>query len=224
MNKVWKKTLVLAVVVAMVMLSSLSAARHISVPVGHRVYRILDIAEIRGLISRQTAARPFSADKIMGLLEEIQDQETKLTRNEIEEIASLLMEFERSYGVSDSPIEDVFSTGFFRTYNPEKKIGASVGVNLGTAQTVSLATGEYDSRNSVLAFIKGDLGESISFNMNFGLNLDRLNNRVFLPTEFTIPGEGFYMKLTAGGSQLRYLPDDGLFTGLSHQFIWKNNC
>jgi hypothetical protein len=109
---------------------------------------------------------------------------------------------------------DVFSTGLFRTYNPDKKMGAAIGVNLATEQTASLKTGEYDSRNSLLAFIKGDLGENISFNMNFGLNLDKLDNRVFLPTEFTIPGEGFYMELSDGGSQLREIPSEGFNTGL----------
>ena len=214
MNKAWNKILVLVIIFSVVVLSSLFAAIHTSIPVDHRVYRILDIAEIRGLIGRQTAARPFSSDKVMKLLNEVQGQESKLSRSEQEELTSLLKEFEQSYGYADSGMGDVLSTGFFRTYNPEKKMGASIGANLASSQTVSLITGEYDSRNSLLAFIKGDLGENISFNMNFGLNLDRLNNSVFLPTEFTIPGEGFYMRLSHGGSQLRDIPSDGFNTGL----------
>ncbi|MGB4405393.1 MAG: hypothetical protein WBI82_00850 [Sphaerochaeta sp.] len=214
MNKAWEKTVFLVVVFSMVMLFSLSGAVHTSVPIGHRVYRILDVAEIRGLIERQTSARPFSADKVMTLLQEVQAQETGLSTSEKEELVSLLKEFELSYGYADSTMSEVFSTGFIRTYNPEQKMGASIGVNLATEQTVSLITKEYDSRNSVLAFIKGDLGENISFNMNFGLNLDKLNNNVFLPTDFTIPAEGFYMQLTAGGSQLRDIPSDGFYTGL----------
>lgn len=214
MNKAWKKIVVLVVVFSVVLLASLSSAVHTSVPIGHRVYRILDVAEIRGLIGRQTSARPFSADMVMTLLGQVQDQESKLNNHEKEELASLLNEFEMSYGYADSTMDDVFSTGLFRTYNPEKKMGAAIGVNLATQQTASLKTGEYDSRNSLLAFIKGDLGENISFNMNFGLNLDKLDNRVFLPTEFTIPGEGFYMELSDGGSQLREIPSEGFNTGL----------
>ncbi|MBI9095413.1 MAG: hypothetical protein JEY71_11070 [Sphaerochaeta sp.] len=215
MNKAYEKIVALVVVFFMVMLFPLSAAVHTSVPIGHRVYRILDVAEIRGLIGRQTSARPFSSDKVMTLLQEVQAQETRLSSSEKEELVSLLKEFELSYGYVESPMGDVFSTGFFRTYNPEKKMGASIGVNLATEQTVSLITKEYDSRTSVLAFIKGDLGKNISFNMNFGLNLDKLNNTVFLPTEFTIPAEGFYMQLAAGGSQLRDIPSDGFYTGLA---------
>ncbi|MDY0288619.1 MAG: hypothetical protein RBR15_07335 [Sphaerochaeta sp.] len=214
MNKAWKKSLALVVVFAMVALASLGAALHTSVPIGHRAYRILDVAEIRGLIGRQTGARPFSADTVMTLLEEVQTRGAELTISEKDEIASLLKEFELSYGYADSTMADLFSTGFYRTYNPEKKLGASIGANLATEQTASLKTGEYDSRNTLQAFIKGDLGEHISFNMNFGLNMDKLDNRVFLPTEFTIPGEGFYMNLAKGGSQLREIPSAGFNTGL----------
>ncbi|HKM06616.1 MAG TPA: hypothetical protein VJ869_06460, partial [Sphaerochaeta sp.] len=94
-------------------------------------------------------------------------------------------------------------------------IGASMGINLATTQTVSVATKEYDSRNSLFAFLKGDLGESISFNMNFGILVDRLNNQVFLPTDFTIQGEGFYMLLGKGGKQISTIPTSGFYSGLA---------
>ncbi|HKM07608.1 MAG TPA: hypothetical protein VJ869_11525, partial [Sphaerochaeta sp.] len=94
-------------------------------------------------------------------------------------------------------------------------IGASMGINLATTQTVSVATKEYDSRNSLFAFLKGDLGESISFNMNFGFLMDRLNNQVFLPTDFTIQGEGFYMLLGKGGKQISTIPTSGFYSGLA---------
>lgn len=214
MNRVCKNA-VLIVTLAISMLLPLAAAVHTSVPLGHRVYSVLDVAEIRNLIDRQIGARPFGADRVINLLLEIQDQPAKLSSAEREEVASLLAELNFSHGYEDSPFSDVFSTGLFRTYNPEKNLGASMGINLATSQTVSLVSKEYDSRNSLLAFLKGDLGEHISFNMNFGLNLDRLNNNVFLPTDFTIPSEGFYMQLSAKGSQLREIPFKAFYTGLA---------
>lgn len=214
-NTTWTKTIIVCFLVAAIGILPLASAIHTSVPVGHRVYRILDVAEIRGLIGRQTAARPFSAEKVMALLSEIQSQEEKLSSSERQELSSLLQEFELSYGMEPSSIDKVLSTGFFRTYDPATKIGASMGVNIATTQTISLATKEYDSRNSVVAFLKGDLGETISFTMNFGILMDRLNNKVFLPTDFTIPGEGFYMLLSKAGHQLDEIPSDGFYSGLS---------
>lgn len=209
-----KKSFVVLFVLVCLTLSSASAALHTSVPLDHRVYRILDVAEIRGLIGRQVATRPFSAQKVMTLLEQMEGQKTKLTQAELDEVQALLKEFSISYGVADSGMKDLLKTGFLRTYDEEKNIGASAGINLQTAQTFSLVSKELDSRNAVVAFLKGDVGDNISFNMNFGLQVDMLNNNVFLPTEFTIPGEGFYMQLIGGGSQLRTIPTDEFYTGL----------
>ncbi|NBK21184.1 MAG: hypothetical protein EOM68_04075, partial [Spirochaetia bacterium] len=214
-NKRWVKTIVVLVILGAMVILPLASAIHTSIPVDHRVYRILDVAEIRGLIERQVAARPFSAKKVMALLSEIQGQEGKLSAYEKQELASLLQEFESSYGFAPSPLSDVLSTGFFRTYDPDTKIGASMGINLATTQTFSVVSKEYDSRNSLFAFLKGDLGEDISFTMNFGLLVDRLNNNVFLPTDFTIQGEGFYLLLGRGGKQISTIPTAGFYTGLA---------
>jgi|GEM_PF-578361 len=214
-KKTWFKTVLVLVIVGSMALLPLTSAIHTSIPVDHRVYRILDVAEIRGLIGRQVAARPFSAQKVLALLAEMQGQEEKLSSSERQELASLMQEFESSYGLAPSPMQDVLSTGFFRTYDPNTKIGASMGINLATTQTISAVTKEYDSRNSVFAFLKGDLGENISFNMNFGLLIDRLNNNVFLPTDFTIQGEGFYLLLGEGGRQISTIPTAGFYSGLA---------
>ena len=214
-KKTWLKTLLVLVIVVTMEILPLAAAIHTSIPVDHRVYRILDVAEIRGLIERQVAARPFSAKKVLALLSEIQNQEEKLSSSEKKELASLVQEFTLSFGFAPSPIQDVLSTGFFRTYDPDTKIGASMGINLATTQTISVVSKEYDSRNSLFAFLKGDLGENISFTMNFGLLVDRLNNNVFLPTDFTIQGEGFYMLLGKGGRQISTIPTSGFYSGLA---------
>ncbi len=211
----WCKALCILVVVGAMAILPLASAINNSIPVDHRVYRILDVAEIRGLIERQVSAKPFSAKKVMTLLSEIQSQNNMLSSHERTELLSLMQEFEGSYGIVPSPFGDVFSTGFFRTYDPNAKIGASMGINLASTQTASLVSKEYDSRNSLLAFLKGDLGENISFNMNFGLLIDRLNNSVFLPTDFTIQGEGFYMLLGKGGRQISTIPTAGFYTGLA---------
>lgn len=135
--------------------------------------------------------------------------------SERDEVARILANLRLIYGVQPSGFEDVLSTGFFRTYDDEKQMGASMGANFSSFQTVSAKTREYDSRNVVIAFMRGDLGPNISFNMDFGLALDRLNSNVFIPTEFTIPGEGFYMQLIGGTSQLRDIPSDGFYFGLT---------
>jgi hypothetical protein len=193
----------------------LAAALNSSVPVDHRVYRLLDVAEIRGLIDRQVATRPYSADKILGLLKQIQSQEENLSSSEKQELTSVVDELTMAYGKAEHGLDEVLSTGFIRTYDEKRNIGASLGVELATSQTFLLGSSEYDSRNSALLFLKGDLGDNISLNMNLGVLVDKINNRVFLPTEFTIPCEGFYMQLLDGGAQLTSLPATSFYSGLS---------
>ncbi|MDT4761987.1 hypothetical protein [Sphaerochaeta sp. PS] len=215
MHSSLRRILVFVVGIGVILLSSVNAAIHTSVPIDHRVYRILDVAEIRGLIGRQVSTRPYSAKKVLSLLQQIEENRESLSPSEVAEVIDLQQELEHSFGFAESSVDDLLSTGFLRTYDQEKKIGASLGVSLASTQTVNVVTREYDSRNSILAFIKGDLGEAISYNMNFGLQLDKLNSNVFLPTDFTIAGEGFYMQLLDGGSQLRTIPSSAFYTGLA---------
>ncbi len=209
-----KLSIALALVLVLLGMS-LFGGMHLSVPVDHRVYQILETAEIRGLIKQQMAVRPYSADKVLTLLKEIEKQENSLTSGELKELALLQDQLMLTYGVAPSSLDALFSTGFLRTYDDTRKMGASMGINLSSYQTFSLSSKEYDSRNSIVAFLRGDLGPQISFNMDFGLVIDRLNSNVFLPTEFTIPGEGFYMQLLKGGSQLRDIPSDSFYTSLT---------
>lgn len=209
------KRLLLIVLLVLCIIAPLTAALHISVPVDHRVYQVLANAELRGLIERQVAVRPYSAERILTLLSQIESQSEKLARYEAEDLKQLKQELQRSYGKEPSSFDDIFSTGFYRTYDEEKDMGASMGARFTTLQTGSLTLRQYDSRNSATAFLRGDLGQNISYNMDFGLTLDKLNSNVFLPTEFTIPGEGFYNQLLQGGSQLRDIPGDAFYTGLT---------
>jgi hypothetical protein len=205
---------VILIVVLLIIALPIFGAYHTTVPVDHRVYTILEGAQIRGLIDHQVAVRPYSAYTVLTLLEEIAQRQASLTATEREEVAALIEQIEQSYGIAPSPIGDVLSTGYYRTYDENTTIGASLGGTFVTQQRVGL-NGEYDSRNLATAFIKGDLGPKVSYLMNFGLALDHLNPRVFAPTDFTIPGEGFYMRLlTTDNRYLRSIPSDGLHLSL----------
>ena len=206
---------ILLIISLAVLSSPLFGAIHTSVPLDHRVYTVLENAEIRFLIDRQMAVRPYSAHTILTLLEEVASQADDLSRTERSEVATLIQQIQKSYGTEPSPIKDILRTGSYRSYNEDKKIGSSLGATFSTQQTAGLSTLEYDSRNLVTAFIKGDLGSNVSYLMNFGLELDHLNPHLFLPIDFTIPGEGFYMRLlSTKGRYLRSIPSDGFHTSL----------
>jgi hypothetical protein len=207
--------LLFVLVLCFFVLTSLTAAVHTSVPVDHAVYRILDVAQIRGLIDNQIDVKPYSASRILSLLQTIASRPETLSKSELEYIQQLIASLKASYGYEPSDLQSLLTTGYLRSYDAQKGLGASFGITVDTQQTFSLSEkGEYDSRNALVAFLKSDIGSHISFNMDFGLVFDKLNNRVFLPGEFTIPGEGFYMRLTEGGNTPSAIPFDKINTSL----------
>ncbi|MEA5108007.1 MAG: hypothetical protein VB010_11730 [Sphaerochaeta associata] len=207
--------LLFVLVLCFFVLTSLTAAVHTSVPVDHAVYRILDVAQIRGLIDNQIDVKPYSASRILSLLQTIASRPETLSKSELEYIQQLIASLNASYGYEPSDLQSLLTTGYLRSYDAQKGLGASFGITVDTQQTFSLSEkGEYDSRNALVAFLKSDIGSHISFNMDFGLVFDKLNNRVFLPGEFTIPGEGFYMRLTEGGNPPSSIPFDKINTSL----------
>ncbi|MCK9547301.1 MAG: hypothetical protein M0Q37_02195, partial [Sphaerochaeta sp.] len=207
--------LLLAIAVAF-SLSPLSAANHLSVPVDHRVYKILDSGRIRGLYDENLiSVKPYTVSTVVTLLSQMMDNPALLQAGEGEEIARLLEEFDTVYGNSPSGLDEIFSTGYLRFLDPERTLGASFGIQIDSNQRVDLAnTKQYDSRNVIKAILRGDIGPNISFNMDFGLAMDNLNPYLFLPNEFTIPGEGFYLNLLTGGSQPPDFPFGGYYLGL----------
>jgi hypothetical protein len=212
-----RKNTVLVVLLVLLVSFSISGANHISVPVNHRVYKILDVGRIRGLYDQNlVSVKPYPASTVIALLTEMAEHSQALSAGEREEITSLLVEFERTYGTGSSGVEDLFSTGYLRFGDEERSLGASFGIKVESTQTVDLTQfAEFDSRNAVKAFLRGDIGPQISFNMDFALSYDRLRPAAFMANEFTIPGEGFYMDLFHGGHPPSNIPFDGHYFGLA---------
>ena len=60
----------------------------------------------------------------------------------------------------------------------------------------------------------GDLLGVLSYDLNFRLNIDRIDPSAFLPTELKFSTDGFYMNLLERGKRLTELPDGRFFLGL----------
>lgn len=214
-----KRTLIapLVLIMALFTLLPVSGANHLSVPVDHRVYRILDAGRIRGLYDENlVAVKPYAVSTTVAILHKMADQPQLLRAGELEEILAILAEFNTTYGSESSGLDQLLSTGYLRFSDPDRRLGASFGVTVDSVQTMDLLQpSAYDSRNSVKAFLRGDIGSNISFNMDFGLTLDNLNPHPFLANEFTIPGEGFYLDLFHGGHPPSNIPFGGYYFGLT---------
>lgn len=106
------KRLFSVLVLALCLAGLAFAAKFHSVPLGHRAYDILASAEARGLIPQQTDARPYSCDKVLLLLDALEES-GKLSAAELDEVRQIGRELGRVYGVSPSlTSREVLRNGF----------------------------------------------------------------------------------------------------------------
>jgi hypothetical protein len=196
-------------VVLMVLLAvGLFATQYHSVPLSSEAYRIIEVGENRGIIDVQTEVKPYNLNTVRKLLKEIKASDL-ISESESGIIDTLLSEFDSTYG--EERIED-YSSDDISVLNY-----THLGVGLETTQKLGLVAGEdmiFDSRNSVSPYIMGDILNVVSYDLNFKINLDRIDANAYLPTELKFSTEGFYMNLLDRGARLESLPDGGFYLGI----------
>ena len=184
-----------------------------SVPLDNEAYRIIDNAEARGLIPPQNEVKPYNLNKVVSLLEAIASRD--IGESDKKSIVRVLGELEQDYGYQKTEsFSDVLSNGSisFGGSNPMK-----MGGIVSTVQTVGMKQDDgkvFDSRNSGTAYIMGDIGNFLSYDLNFRVNLDRIDTNAFLPTELKFTTEGFYLDPLNGGDRLVSLPDGNFYLGI----------
>jgi len=215
------KKRVLVMLMLFTMMFSLFASTHLSVPLGHRVYTILASAETRGIIDPVSTVRPYPRSVVVRNLEAML-QHPGLSTNERLEVMQILQEFEVSYA-SPQTFSELLQQGSYRSYWEQYKIGVAFGVDAESTLTHSLTNqGMYDSRNSIRAYMKGDMFDFLSFQMDFGLLLDRLDSRLFLLNDFTFESEGKYDSIFNVTEDNRFYYGQSLEPEISLQFLDGN--
>lgn len=181
---------------------------YLSIPLDSDAYRIIDAAEIRGIIPNQTDVKPYSISRVKSLLNVIYSSNLT-TDSERKAIEKLLSQFDSTYGVSS---EKSFLEKGYLVLSENENALVSFGGKIKTEQTVGVTNKAFDSRNKLTFYAKGDLFNSLSFYMDFGILLDKLDHRAFLVTDFTHECDGFYMSLL-GSNDLYNSPFKSLGDG-----------
>ncbi len=194
-------------------LSSVFAVSQLSVPLDHRVYTVLQSAELRGVIPHLPSVRPYSTAFILEKLEIIRDSD--LSSAERDEIDHLITELSGEITPTEK-MSDMLATGSYQAYSEKHDVTLEVGANATTQTTLLLSDLDHkDLRNSVQPYIKGDIKDILSFSMNVALSMDRLDSYPFLDGDFSIPCEGFYMDFLDGGKKPSSIPMDHFYTGFN---------
>ena len=167
------------------MRSPIFAQTHVSVPVGHAVYYILDLAEARGLCSPLPAVKPYTRGRIVEAINEILNAESSNTRrfgglndNERKILENVREEFSReNKGLNLLKGKYVFDT----VGKLGIRFSGDFGVSVESLNSAAYYTGEnnfyFGTDTWGTLFVKGDVGEHFSFNVDFSAGLMRAQRR-----------------------------------------------
>ncbi len=203
------------------------AGQYNIVPLDNEAYRIIEYAEIQGIIPMQSKAKPYDYLTVIELLERISASslyENSSGDSGLYRISYVMAELDRLYGKNNiKSKKDVWYNGLYRTVNEENGNAFAVGVKGVMKETGGLDNDKnkiIDSRNTGTLYFSGDLFDTFSFNMNASLKLDALNPRAYLTEEFLYDADGDYF--LGAGSDETYVNNftnelDGVHLGFKAQ-------
>ncbi len=218
-----KRIISFAIMLLLILPVYVFSAQFHSVPVGHEAYRIIDVAEMRGAIAEQSDVKPYNVNTVKALLREILSSDS-FSDSEKSQINRVLDELDRIYGNDQtSGFSDIFKKGYLRTSAPNT-IAAGGKVNTDFTfgkDSVDGSDKVMDIRIGATAYVNGDLFNFMSYDLNFKLNLERLDVRSTIPTDLQLDCDGFYLNLfdaEDGGEKLETLPDPTkrFYLGIEH--------
>lgn len=197
-----KKAIALVLFIS-VSLTGVFAISHLSVPLGDRVYEILRSAELRGMIDQVGTVKPYPRSLVVRNLEAVL-QHPDVKASERGEIMRILKRFDDSF-TSPKGFNEALMLGGYQSYWDEYRTGVVFGVEAGTTITKSLTVlDSYDARIRLRPYMRGDISDFLSFQMDFGLVLDRLDARLFPPNDFTFDTDGKYDSIFNIAEQHRF--------------------
>ncbi len=167
------------------------AQTHLAVGLDSSAYTLLELLELKGVLSRLSTARPFPASVVVEYLEKAGGRSGLLTAAERSIVAeSLLALTSRPSGPAQ---------GNLRYESQEGERSAAVGIEETSRVSLDLAhPDELDMRNALRFYVLGDLGPAVSYRGLVGFTLDKADQDAWAPYGFTKDWDGQHMSLDSG--------------------------
>ncbi len=188
------KRIISVFVLFLCFLSFLSASSSLSVALDSDAYRIIDMGEIRGIIPVQPDTRPYTLTTVRNLLDTIYSSD-KISESEKSAVEAVLRDLERSYGVSSEG--SLLEKGYVAI--EWKDVSVAVGAKAESIQRVGFLDKAFDSRNTLIAYIRSEMFNKVSLYMDLRMLFNKLDHRAFLVTDFSDNCDGFYLTIKGGG-------------------------
>lgn len=209
-----KKKIVALFCFFLCLISVFATQNNISVPITNEVYRIIDNAEVKGIIPAQPDVKPYTLGKVMSLLDIIKSSDS-ISVNEVAYIDSILDSLDRSYGGSQvTNVREALNNGYLTGLGNDL-FDVVAGGRFSNQNAIGIDNGAEDFRNKITAYIAGDISQNVSFYIDFAVLVDKLDHNAFLTTDFTTECNGWYMGFSKGGARTQISPFESFEEGLA---------
>lgn len=186
------KKLLAVVLISVIALCAFAAQFH-TVPLGDSSYRIIRVAELRGIIPSQSDVKPYTLNTVRSLLAQILNSD-QISETERLEINDVLKAFERKYGTATDNNMNGFlkkgSIGYSGSFG-----NLNFGVRVNSHNRVGIDSDKdkkISSRNLATAFIMGDIKDVLSYDLNFSFVVDKLDSAAYNFNDFEFTSDGQY--------------------------------
>ncbi|MBB6480730.1 hypothetical protein [Spirochaeta isovalerica] len=169
-----------------------------TVDVDESVYKILEMAEMRGIIENLSQMRPFYKAEILDYLNQMDRKRSELSRMEQTVLDSAL----KKYSPQDREITaiNVLKQGKVQFNNePDATFPVAIGIYFDFELRGDLNSGTIHSTNFTTLNLEGDLSTYGSYDMNASVGVNDVNVDAFSPYAYTnIATDGYYIALSSG--------------------------
>ncbi|MGM0432668.1 MAG: hypothetical protein ACQEQU_08140 [Spirochaetota bacterium] len=184
-----------------------------TVPVGDPVYTVLENLAIRGIIDPLSGVKPYTRSFTADRLEQAIDSQ-EISEREKEILSAYLSRFSAPAG---NDFSTVAQRGSVLTSSAISEEGV---IEIGARSKLLLSSPipsieSYDSRNDASVYVRGDIGEVSSFNVEAGARFDHLNPLAWMRYHYSTTGEGQYLYNTDG----MYDETQGVQEGFAANFL-----
>ncbi len=155
------------VVIAFVLACGISASAqtHLSVDVEDPVYRLIELGELKGALSRLSAVRPYSHSQVVRLLNAMWDRRSVFSAVE----QQILQETMERFHVSRTGVKhgNISHSAGVRTFQAGSDFKSNLRLNVHEA-------GQWYLDSATRAYLRGDLASWLSYQGSVGFTLDRV--------------------------------------------------
>ncbi len=170
---------------------------HLSVDVDESVYSLLEIAEIKGLLTNLSQVHPYTKAKINSLLKEINSQRNKLTALEKTVLDSALLKY--APPKRDITPFNILKQGQVHFNNKEDAVfPMSFGATFNFEFRGDINSESFHNTNYMEWFFIGDMSTFMSYDLRLGAGVNSINSDAFTPFTYTKLGDGYHINLSGG--------------------------